>query len=333
MLHLLITLLILGTVNADDRAFSVERSAAECTSACPSGLLAAGQPPQSAPCLESDETGDEGKPGRGQGRFRDRPHRHPRRHGRGLGLRRLFYPIRADHRPLEEGEEERLLEFSRERFPTAFRLLTRVRRANPERYRAAFDEMVPRLRHLQRIYEESPELGAIIAEHAQNTFRIQRLARVTQRSRVGASRRARATRILRELVGANVELEARALEQKAVELEAHREEQIEARMRLLLDDQAERAAQRPRLRRAAEAVLEANDPQVRGKAEAELRELVNGRLEREIAALQQRAARARDHLEEETDRRTERIVEGKGLHWKGPGHRQKHRDSQEREKP
>lgn len=237
---------------------------------------------------------------------------HSRPLGPGMRLgARLFQPAPEDRGPLQPGEDESLLAFAKERLPQMYELMTSVRERNPERFRAALEEHAPRLRHLQRIYALSPTLGDAIRAHAANLVEIQR--RVRGRHRGGSPPEEVLTEV-RPLVRRNVELESEALAALADELEQQLETRIAERMADLLSEDTGLAEEPEALRQLVESYRGADEPE-RVRLRGRLRELVDRHIRLEIEKLRTRSVGLREHVDEETEQRMQRVIE------RGPGWR------------
>ncbi len=247
-----------------------------------------------------------------------------RRHGGpGWGrefVTRWFRPAAEDRGPLEPGEDAELLAFAQEHMPRLHEALAALRTANPQLFQRKLGENAPRLRHLRRVFQASPELGQLIRKYSENQFELQRLAR---RLRLRPGSEATAEQIVQEarpLVAENVQLEIDALELLRSLLDRHRGARIEARMRYLQDPAADLTAEPEwvrqlvgRLRAAGTAESE------RAAATAELRAGIEGQVEAEIAAAGERAAEMRERGAAEVDERLERFREGGRRESRAPG--------------
>lgn len=238
--------------------------------------------------------------------------------------RRLFRLAPEERGPLQPGEEEELLDFAREHAPRLYRALERLRQRNPERFREKLTEYAPRLRHLRRIYAESPRLAGIIKTHAENMFRIKRGMRALRQHTPDSARHERALESIRALVADNVRLEIEALDELAIVLEKRRAERIENLVTYLIGDEVDPATLPEDLGRLITEFRAAT-----GQERDRLRESIGGiaarRVAAEIEALQERRAQMEENAPEEVDRRMQRLLEARAKHRpEQPGRRPRH---------
>lgn len=250
--------------------------------------------------------------------------RGPRRMGPGGGIGRriadnlaqkLFRIEPRDEGPLQPGEEEELMEFARERMPRFYVALDRLRERRPERFRERLAEVAPRLRHLQRVFKFSPQVGQILKDYAENMMEIER------RARARGPDRADEIAALRELVAENVGLESAALDALAEELTKRSEQRIEERLASLLAPDADLSDEPERVREACEAYRAARSDAVRDELRARIRMRVARETLAEVDALRERAATMRARADAEIERRMDRFRERPGGRGMGPGGR------------
>jgi hypothetical protein len=222
----------------------------------------------------------------------------------------IFQTLPADRGPLTPGEQEELLEFARERLPRLYELLSRIRQHHPERFQMAIEEHAPRLRHLKRIYERSPELGDVVRRHAQNMLETQRLVRELRRTRAGEESPQHDT--LRNMVLENIALEAEALGVLADELNSQRERLINQRVMELTEQDAEGSGLPDPLRLLLDEYRATPDESQRESIRARMRVMVGRHLAMASDRLRDRAARMRTDQESEADRQVERLLRGGG---------------------
>jgi hypothetical protein len=224
----------------------------------------------------------------------------------------LFRPSPEDQGPLRPGEEDELLAFAQEHAPWLYGVMSTLKQRNPQRLRERLSEFAPRLRHLRRVYAESPRLGAIVQAYAANLFEVQRGVRALRQAPADSASHASDRQELRKLVAENVRLESDALDALAAEVEDHRAERVADRMSYLLGDDADLAAEPERLRELVAAVRAAGDDAERKRARNQLREAVGHEVALEIRALRERSARRRQDVTVEVDRRMQRLLAERG---------------------
>ncbi len=225
---------------------------------------------------------------------------------------RLFRPSPEDQGPLQPGEEDELLAFAQEHAPRLYGVMSTLKQRNPQRLRERLSEFAPRLRHLRRVYAESPRLGGIVQAYAANLFEVQRGVRALRQAPAESASHAGDRQELRKLVADNVRLESDALDALATEVEEHRAERVADRMSYLLGDDADLAAEPGRLRELVAAVGMGGDDAERKRARNQLREAVGHQIALEIRALRERSARRRQDLTAEVDRRMQRLLAERG---------------------
>jgi hypothetical protein len=258
---------------------------------------------QSAPAGEHD-----GAPWGMRGRF-----------GRGEGggtaerfARRLFRIAPEDRGPLRPGEEQELLTFARARLPRIAEALETLQQRDPEKFRERLAEHAPRLRHLRRIYDLSPRLGDILRTYSLNLVEIERRSRDLTRGEAASAERDQQVAALRERLAENVRLECEGLETLAGQLEDRRAERTAERLANLTTADVDPAALPPHVRDLVAAYQNAATDEERAAAREKLQVAAAQHVDLEIAALRERAAHMRQRAEEETDRRLERVLEGRG---------------------
>jgi len=169
-----------------------------------------------------------------------------------LGQANPFRPLPEDRGPLRAGEEAELIEFTRQEMPHAYRLLQRVRERSPQAYRRHLERLVPRVRHLRRIFEQDAELGRIIIRHSRNLWALQRGSRGWKGGRQERPRPEHVRDRMRELIGENLRLEIQALERWISILEQRRDQEVERKLKRLTQAGAmELSAEPPEIREAA----------------------------------------------------------------------------------
>ncbi len=278
-----------------------------------------GRPPRPPDGQRPPQTQDAGRSPQTQGaghepRFGPRGDWHGRPGIEEVWLR-FFRPAPEDQGPLKPGEEDELIAFAKEHAPRIYRALDWLRERSPEKVRQKLAENAPRLRHLRRLYERSPQLGRIVETYAENLFEVQRGAGALQRTAAGSADYEHDVQRLRELVSENVRLESDALEALAGELEANRDQRIENRMRYLLSDEADPIREPEKLRDLVARYRDAADDAQRSALRDLLRDAVTQQVADEIQGLRERAARMKGKAAEEVDRRMERLLEPRP----GPG--------------
>lgn len=222
---------------------------------------------------------------------------------------RLFRPSPEDRGPLREGEAEELLAFVEEHMPQFHSVMQHLRERDPRRFEEKLAEHAPRLRHLRRIFERSPQIGRIIKAHAENGFQLRRDMRALRRARDDSALHERALQAVRERLAKGLDLEIKALETLADELEENLAERVEARVTYLLSEAADLASQPEKLRELVDAVQAEEAGAPRDEALAKLRGAVTRQIRSEIKALRERCGEMRAGSPEEVDRRLAHLVE------------------------
>ncbi len=214
-----------------------------------------------------------------------------------------------DRGPLKPGEEEQLLGFAREHMPRMAELFERLKQHNPEKFRERLELMAPRLRHLQRVFESNPTLGNLIRDHAENVFEIENRARALRALEPGSAEYNQQRELLRQKVAQNIRYESEALEALATQVEGERDQVINERLEFLLDDKADMKWLPPDARERVQAYRDAKTDAERETRRAELRTAVAERVASDLEMLHTRAARLRDHADEEIDTRVARLLD------------------------
>lgn len=255
---------------------------------------------------------------REHGGWRDRAQRHRQMVERMFPARlgqRLFEPLPEDRGPLEPGEEETLLVFVREHMPRMYsKALEDLRRRDPERFRQRLAQEAPRLRRLQRIYEQTPAIGTLIRRHAQLMFEIGRLRRTLAEHAADSALYASARQELRERVAESVGLEIDALRAFTDVAEQQRDARVAAWADQILGDESDPAALPARIRELVATYREATDDVARGTARAQLEGLVLRQVDLELAGLRERIALMEEKRAAEVDLRMERLEQDAQRH-------------------
>ncbi len=220
---------------------------------------------------------------------------------------RLLRQSPEDRGPLRPGEEAELMSFAQQQMPRFHELMDRLHQRKPEQFRRRLAENAPRLRHLKRVFEYSPRIGRIIRAHADNLFNIQREARKLKATQPESPARARILQAIRPRVADNVRLEADALDALAEELAARRDTRIEERVAYLTGDGVDPAAEPEVLRSLIEAYQSAAAPQ-RDALRDQIRAAVAAQVDKELAALRQRATDMRSRADQEVEERMQRLT-------------------------
>jgi hypothetical protein len=248
------------------------------------------------------------------GQRHKRPGPRPEPPGAGLaaefGQANPFRPSPEDFGPLRAGEEEELIEFTRQEMAHAYRLLERVRERSPEAYQRHLERLVPRIRHLRRIFKQDAELGRIIIRHSRNLWALQRGSRGRRGGGPERPQREHVRDRMRELIGENLRLEIQALERWMSILEQRRDQEVERELkRLTQAGEVELSAEPSEIREAVAAWQAASDPEQRGELRVRLRELVVEQVDAEVVRLGERVAELRSDPAAEVDRRLKELLE------------------------
>jgi hypothetical protein len=230
-----------------------------------------------------------------------------RRFGRG-GPGGMFRPAPRDHRPLEPGEGERLMDFAREHALDAYRWLNRIREERPAEFPRHLQKAAPQLRHLMRIYERDPELVPIIIERARHWRSTQRLLRGLEKADT-PELRGRIERELREHVAASVEFEIGMRERRLESRIESREDEIKRRLGVLTAPDVDLARQPDDVRALVAQFQAAANAQKRQSLEDELREVLARHVDAEIETWRQRIEGMRSRVEKIVDGKLRRLLE------------------------
>lgn len=238
----------------------------------------------------------------------DRPQRGGHRGGGPLGPIGLIRPTARDFGPLAPGEGEELLTFARDNVPMIHRFLVRLQARDPARFDEALTEAAPRLRQLQRLFRERPQIAARFVEHVNNMEAIRRGARLFAESGDNPVARQRAEADVRRRVAENLMIERDLLLDHANELEERLGAAAAEEFVRLTSPDADLAPEPPPVRDAVRRILEESDDIVRAEEADALRRMIERRLQGEIDRVRNRALELRARREQEVDVRTERIL-------------------------
>lgn len=260
-----------------------------------------------------------GRPGPGHpgppSRFERRPGR-PR--GRFPGGH-LFRPMPEDEGPLAPGELRELLGFVRRHVPYVHHELRKLRKSDPTAFHERIEEAAPRLRQLRRIFERNPELGQRFVRHSENMHRIGRARQAWIDSGDDPEMRGRILLAVRRMVAENVRIETAVLADRAEQLTEEHDRRVEAEFERLQDDATDLADEPNEVRELVAALHAAQGDDEREALTGDLRQICAERLDREIAHLQEHAARMRANAAEEVDHRMKRLTRSRERGPRGRG--------------
>ncbi len=249
-----------------------------------------------------DQHQKRGRPERGDQR-RTRDGQRPERGDR-FGPGHHFGPTQEDNRPIEDGEAEDLVAFAAEHFPRMHQLLLRIRNADPKKFRQQLQRFAPRLRFMQRLQNDDPQLARIMISLTENEHRLWGYRR---RSRgADPQTRRRIKQAARELIDKSIELEGRIMQLRIEKLSESRNEVVEQRFERLSGEDANLAAEPATLRDLIEAARQATEEE-RPALEVQIRTSISSAIDDELAAIRARLDRRRQNRAEEVDRRLRRL--------------------------
>lgn len=242
----------------------------------------------------------EGRRGRGRGGARS---------GRPLPglempiLRELFAPAVTDTAPLAPEERERLVKFAQTQVPMLGRMISVLQRRAPEQFERRFEQLAPRLRRLERVFNEDAELGRMLVEYVSTDQRLKRWMRVAGRRFDSASQSERIRSKIEEFQTTLVGLECAILERRLPQLRSAFDAHVDAKLAYLLSDAAIEQ-QVPMAALDLVAVATSDDPD-RELARSELRVLIAEQTERDVERAEQQLTRVCGDAEAEIARRLE----------------------------
>lgn len=220
--------------------------------------------------------------------------------------RGLFEPAPEDRGPLRPGEEEELRQFLKEKLPRLARALRMIEERQPGIVSRGFPRLVPRLRHLRRIYEQNAPLAQLIEQHAASMFRVEMLRRAW--TLADGDARDVLERQIRECLAEKIKVEYSALELWADSLEADRDQRVARRLARLTEPGADLASEPPFVRQKVQEWAAATDETKRQQLHGELAETVEQQLDHQLNAIRRRANELRTNAAQEVDRRLERLL-------------------------
>jgi hypothetical protein len=276
---------------------------------------------EQGPFLCMIDCDDQDEPERAPGR----PDRGHRMRGRGFppGLGpRLFQPSEEDFGPLKPGELEELAAFAEKHLPRFHREMTRLRERHPERYQAALKRLVPRLRQLRRIFEESPKVGEAFRLHAEAGFDVRRRVEGLRGVSPDSDRYRELKDELQEAVRRHVRAEAEVLGTLADEMEAQREQNLARRVAAVLEQDADLSDLPQELQDSVSAYHAADTDLEREVARARVELLLGQQYDAKVRAVRQHQADLTGNIDQVVRERTQRMLK--------MAERRDHRDRPER---
>lgn len=221
-----------------------------------------------------------------------------------------FRPRPDDLRELAPGEREELLAFVKEHLP---QLYEQIERMDPQRVeRELQGPRVARLRHLKRVFEQTPRIGEFLMHHADLMHRIERIAAEHARPPKGEISRQRLVEELRRLVREKAGVEASVLREKIADIDQRRETLIDDLFRSLGDPTADAAPrlapEDQELRRTWRAWNDAPDGEEKASLRDQLRERCAARIDRARNFLEERAAERADLTDDRVQREVREFI-------------------------
>ncbi len=232
-------------------------------------------------------------------------------------VRGLFRAAPEDEGPLQPGEAEELLAFAEQHAPRVYQLMSELRQRDPQQFQEKMAFHAPRLRHLRRIYERSPPMGAIVQAYANDLALIEHRARDLRELHSGLPDSGSYLADLGELrrwVTKNVDRECEALELMADEIEAQRDERIEKRVAYLTGEEPDLATEPEELRTLITAFHSTATDAERATLRDKIQSAAARQVKAETTALRLRAARLREDVAQEVERRVKQLLQPPGRH-------------------
>lgn len=97
-------------------------------------------------------------------------------------LRRMVEPGKQDEGPLKPGEDKELMQFAQQHLPHIAGVMVELRDKKPEAFQKKFEQVVPRLRFLKRLFATRPQIANKISKFADNRVELERLRQQHARS-------------------------------------------------------------------------------------------------------------------------------------------------------
>ncbi len=232
-------------------------------------------------------------------------------HGPGGLVRGLFRAAPEDQGPLKAGEADELLAFAEQHAPRVYQLMRGLRQRDRAQFQEKMAAHAPRLRHLRRIYELNPQMGAIVQAYADDLVAIERSARALRESRGGPDSPGYVSDLenLRNLVAGNVQRECEALDLVADQFAEQRAARIDKRVAYLTGDEVDLTAEPPELQTRITALRNAATDAERAKLREPIQAAAARQIDAEVAALRARATRLREDLNPEIQRRVKQALQ------------------------
>lgn len=222
-----------------------------------------------------------------------------------------FRPAREDFGPLRDGEEQELMAFAEEKLPNLYAALAPLRERDPRRFAQRMHEGVPRLRHMRRLFRESPALAEKIVAHSSELFQLQRTrGRLRHAQRAGdvPEEVAALQTTLRDGIKRVHALEVEALELLTTQFETGRERWEQRILDHLANPRSDLENEPAALRHEIEA-YRAAPPRERATPSPRLRELVRNRLEEGLVDVRGRLRKLRESGDSEIDDRVREFMD------------------------
>lgn len=225
-----------------------------------------------------------------------------------LLLKEIFPPDPSLREPLDEAGMAALKAFVKEQMPRLYRVMERLEQRDPDAFRRRIREVGPRLRHLQAIYEQEPEVGQLVIEHVQHTKQLRDLHHRLHANSERPLLKARMTRQIRRLIEESVKIEGRIVAWHLERFKAGRDARVEEMLERLLYGEIDPRRLPPEVQDLLDEWTLASDER-RTEIEVALRLRAEQRVSDELARWERRAETLAERPEQIVDRRVRFVMQ------------------------
>jgi hypothetical protein len=220
-----------------------------------------------------------------------------------------FRPRPGDAGPLAPQEDRELLDFAQAHMPRLYERLNNFRQRDPSVFPRRIAEAAPRLRMLQRLFRDHPQLAPRVVAHIEKTELLRRAERLWADAGDNRTRKQRIENEARRILADLTEIEQELAAGRAREIEQNREQMVETEVARLTARDADLAGEPRELRFFVDAYNSAEDETSRAATRADLNDLVWVALDEQLEVLRQRADMLEKNRRQIVDRRFNAFAE------------------------
>lgn len=209
-------------------------------------------------------------------------------------LKRLVEPGKQDEGPLKPGEDQELMQFAQQHLPHIAEVLHELKDKKPEAFAKKFEQVVPRLRYMKRLFATRPQIATKIAKFADNRVELERLRQ--QHGKTKGEKQKPIEQQMRNRLTENLDLEQELLAYRLGDIQKAPAESAEGEMLALIAPDADLAAE-PKEIRDLVGQARSGTPTARQRLLERMRE----RIDHQADSLRERIQKLRESRAENID--------------------------------